>query len=245
MKLIIKQILLIFLFVLSCSCKYSNPKTKIESFDVYGRYNPNLKDSSRIMLSYTTDEETFMHIGKLKGEKPIMQRIHGNIYSRKFPEIFSTIKKLDTLSFTSLPNQNSTELKYIHKIYTFCNKENFNDFIVYYHPQYKIDQLAVMLDSNPTLDLDLIPDFKSLTIKYNDNHAEIKSDKFKRQYVLDKKRNAYRDKWNYVDGEENAKDYDFNNKSLFFIYKRMKEFDVSNQEITIDDNSIFKVHHSR
>lgn len=218
--------------VLCYSCKKEQIQNKIESFEIYGRSNPLLNDSSKIMLSYTTDEETFMSLDDINEVNPKMKRIHKNIHLQSFPEIFTTNKKINTLSFTDLPYSNSTEINYIHKIFTFYNTNNYNDLIVYYHPIEKIDQLAHVYNIKTT------PDFVLYTINYNDNHEDLESNQFKQSYILDKKRKAYINKLNYVTGEENATDYDYNNTNLLFIYKKIKRFNVINKEILIDNESV-------
>lgn len=228
MRLIIFLTLFVHLSVFS--------QKKIESFDVYGRYNPALKDSSKVMLSHTTDEDTFMHIGTLHQVKPRMLRIHSNINCQKYPEVFSTIKKLDTLSFTAFPYYNLEEKNYKHKIYTFSDTENYNDFIVFYHPRKNIEQLSTLHNVHST------PDFYLFTQQYNNSHEEFESDQFKDKYTLDQKRQVYIDQLNYVDGEENKIDYDYNNQNLLFIYKKIKSFTILKKEIEIDNEVVFKSH---
>lgn len=230
----LKILSLLLLFSLSQKTKAQN---KIESFEIYGIHNPTLKDSTRIMLSHTTDEHTFIHIGTLNPSKPKLQRIHHNIQCQAYPEVFSTTQKCDTLSFTDLPYSNTDEKNYKHKIYTFYNTEKYNDIIVYYHPKEKIEELKkrynVTTSSNTQLN----------TIKYNQYYVdEDEKELFNLTYRLDENRNAYIDKLNYVEGEENNPDYDYNNDNLLFIYKIITDFKIIKSEITINNNSIFKNH---
>lgn len=222
--------LLIIMIVSSCT----NAQNQIQVFEIYGKHNPKLKDSTRIMLSHTTDDETFMQIGELNKTKPKLQRIHYDINCQKFPEVFSTTQKIDTLSFTSLPYFQSEEENYVHQIYTYYNIEKYNDLIVHYHTENSINKLASIYNVNTT------PDIELFTVKYKSSHEEFDSDAFKIKYVLDENRKVYYDKLNYKEGEENAQDYDFNNQNLFFIYKKMKKFKVIKSEILMNNKSIFK-----
>jgi len=222
--------LLIIIVLSSCT----NAQNQIQIFEIYGRHNLKLKDSTRIMLSYTTDDETFMQIGELNKTKPKLQRIHYDIHCLNFPEVFSTIQNIDTLSFASLPYFQSKEKNYVHKIYTYYNIEKYNDLIVYYHTENSINELSRNYNVNTS------PDFELYTVKYNNSHEEFDSDAFKSMYVLDENRKVYFDRLNYKEGEENAQDYDYNNQNLLFIYKKMKKFKVIKSEILMNNKSIFK-----
>ncbi|MCV9933611.1 hypothetical protein OIU80_15100 [Flavobacterium sp. LS1R47] len=245
------------------------PDAPKESFQVYGRHTPELKENSKFMLSNGLhEEETFMHIGKLSAVKPKLQRVYvKGHHCIKFPEVYTTTKKADTISFTSLPYSNSENKEYKPKIYTFNNIENFNDFIVYhfedkdnYHPfsylykdggLYYSKHFGEKLDLNEELSksefsqisgIDFAPNLVLYTPKYKSYDADIENEEFKLNYTLDEKRNAYINKLNYVAGEENTADYDYNNTNLLYIYKKINTFITTQKSFLIEEKSIFKDH---
>lgn len=245
------------------------PDAPKESFQVYGRHTPELKDSTKFMLSNGLhEEETFMHIGKLSAVNPKLQRVYVKGHRCiQFPEVYTTTKKADTISFTSLPYSYSENKGYKPTIYTFNNTEKFNDFIVNhfedkenYHPfsylykdggLYYSKHFGEKQDLNDALTesefaqisgIDFEPNLILYTPKYKRYDNDIENELFKLNYTLDEKRNAYISQLNYVAGEENTKDYDYNNTNLLYIYKKINTSNKFQSTFLIEEKSIFKDH---
>lgn len=245
------------------------PDSPKESFQVYGRHTPELKENSKFMLSNGLNkEETFMHIGKLNVSTSKLQRVYLKGHRCiQFPEVYTTNKKADTISFSSLPYEASGDKDYKATIYSFYNTEKFNDFIVYYfaddqnkHPfsyYYKDGGLYYNSHFGEKQNLedelnksefaqisrvDFAPNIILSSPKYKMYESDTESEFFKLNYSLDEKRNAYINKLNYVAGEENKEDYDYNNTNLLNIYKKISTFDTMKSSFLIEEKSIFKDH---
>lgn len=246
------------------------PDSPKESFQVYGRYTPELKENSKFMLSNGLDKgETFMHIGKLSAVNPKLQRVYvKGHHCIQFPEVYTTTKKVDTISFSSFPYDNLRAKDFKPTIYTYNNTEKFNDFIVYHfsdHPNYHAfsylfkdnvmyedeDDYSKKQNLNDALKesefgqisgIDFEPKIVLSTLKYNIRESDTEDINFKLNYNLDEKRNAYINKLNYVAGEENAEDYDYNNTNLLYIYKKIDTFIKFQKAFLIEEKSIFKDH---
>jgi hypothetical protein len=241
------------------------PNYEKNAFSVYSRKNEKFKDTTKFMLSYGLyDEETFIHIGSLKSNLPRMKRIFKKgHHCVSFPYLYPVTKKCDTISFSSLPYMR--EEKYIPEIYTFINKEKHNDYIVYYHKnnpnnqpfyyQYKNgvlyydDKASEKVDLNSELkksefanisSIDYSTDEIYVSQLYKNLDEDVNSDIFKHNYKFDTQKNAYINFLNYVEGEENTKDYDYNNTNIFFKYTRNSNFVKNEKLFVIDQNPIFK-----
>lgn len=246
------------------------PDEPKESFLVYGRHTPELKENSKFMLSNNLyEEETFLHVGKLDGLKPRLQPIYVKGHRCiKFPEVYTTNKKTDTISFTSLPYYLDVAAQdYQSKIYTFYNTDKFNDFIVYYFKKdgnftpfsylyrdgglhygkhfgekQNLEEALSESEFAQISKIDFSPKIIVSTPLYNMNESDFETDLFKQNYYLDEKRNAYISKYNYEAGEENNENYDYNNTNLLNIYKMISTFETFKSPFVSEGKSIIKDH---
>lgn len=246
------------------------PDEPKESFLVYGRHTPELKENSKFMLSNNLhEEETFLHVGKLDGLKPRLQPIYVKGHRCiKFPEVYTTDKKTDTISFTSLPYYLDISAQdYQSKIYTFYNTDKFNDFIVYYFKKdgnftpfsylyrdgglhygkhfgekQNLEEALSESEFAQISKIDFSPKIIVSTPLYNMNESDFETDLFNQNYYLDEKRNAYISKYNYEAGEENNENYDYNNTNLLNIYKMISTFEIFKSPFVSEGKSIIKDH---
>lgn len=245
------------------------PDRPNEKFTLYGRHNKNMGDSVKIMLSNGFyDDETLLHFGPLQKPIPELKRIfkpgHRHI---SFPYVYTTKADKDFVSFSSFHyGEENTKTPEIH---TFANKENYNDFIGFYFEdkhQYKPfyyvfkdgklyhdedsysekeDLDTVMQENSGELN-DLVYnlthlDFSLQKIYYTPLYNEFNGDEeeFNLNFEFNKDKNAWINTLNYVENEENSKDYDYNTINILFEYQQLTDFTKHKSAIKIDQKPIF------
>lgn len=239
-----------------------------EKFSLYGRHNKNIGDSVKIMLSNGFyDDETLLHFGPLQKPVPELKRIfkpgHRHI---SFPYVYTTKANSDFISFSYFPYGEETATL---EIYTFTNKENYNDFIGFYFEdkhQYKPfyyqfkngklyydedsysekEELETVLQEKSVELHDLINnlthlDFSPQKIFYTPLYNEFNGndEEFNLNFEFNKDKNAWINKLNYVDNEENSKDYDYNTINILYEYQQLNDFTKQKSAIKIDQKPIF------
>lgn len=244
------------------------PDRPKEKFTLYGRHNKNIGDSLKIMLSNGFyDDETLLHFGALQKPVPELKRIfkpgHRHI---SFPYIYTTKADADFVSFSYF---NYGEKSEIAEIYTFVNKENYNDFIGFYfenkhqyepfYYQFKEgklyydndsysekEDLETVLQENSDELAQLINnlnhlDFSPQKIFYTPLYNEFNGsdEEFNLNFEFNKHKNAWINKLNYVDNEEKSKDYDYNTINILFEYQQINDFSKQKSKIIIDEKPIF------
>lgn len=235
-----------------------------EKFTLYGRHNKNIGDSVKIMLSNGFyDDETLLHFGELQKPVPELKRIfkpgHRHI---SFPYVYTTKANTDFVSFSSFPY--GEESNKSPEIYTFTNNENYNDFIGFYfedkhqykpfYYQFKNGKLyydedsfsekedleaAFRENSNELSDLinnlnhlDFFPQQLFYTPLYNEFNGN--EEEFNLNFEFNKDKNAWINTLNYVENEENSKDY--NTINILFEYQQLNDFTKQKSAIKIDQN---------
>jgi len=240
-----------------------------EKFTLYGRHNKNIVDSVKIMLSNGFyDDETLLHFGPLQKPVPELKRIfkpgHRHI---SFPYVYTTKANTDFVSFSSFPyGEESTKTP---EIYTFANKENYNDFIGFYFedkhqykPFYYIfkdgklyhdedsygekeDLETVMQENSGELN-DLVYNLSHLNFSppkvyytplYNEFNGS--NEEFSLNFKFNKDKNAWINTLNYVENEENSKDYNYNTVNILFEYQQLTDFTKQKSVMKIDQKPIF------
>ncbi|NRS90356.1 hypothetical protein HNQ02_003296 [Flavobacterium sp. 7E] len=245
------------------------PYYEKDAFTIYGRQTISNKDSTKIMFSSGFyKEETFVHIGTLNSDKPTMKRLfkrgHNEIV---YPYVYKSKEKLNTVSFSFLPYSSGGTLQnYLPEIYTFSNPKNYNDFIAihteidrynqpftYYYKDNLLHYSSKHYGEKEDLDAALKRDglegdftnFNKLlneiyfTPKYKIVDADSKSHAFKFEYTFSESKNAYISK-NYEEGQEYEPDFDYNNTSILYQYKRIENVEKSKMKFTIIQEPIFK-----
>lgn len=245
------------------------PDRPKEKFILYGRHNRNIGDSVKIMLSNGFyDDETMLHFGELKKPVPELKRIfkpgHRHI---SFPYIYTTKANADFVSFSYF--NYSEETSPTPEIYTFTNKENYNDFIGFYFEdkyQYKPfyyhfkirklyfdddsfsekEDLETVLQEKSSELFDLIKnltnlDFSPQKIFYTPLYNEFNrsDEEFKLNFEFNKDKNAWINTLNYIDNEEISKDYDYNTINILYEYQQLNDFTKQKNAIKIDQKPIF------
>mgnify|MGYP003575391124 CR=1 FL=1 len=240
-----------------------------EKFSLYGRHNKDIHDSIKIMLSNGFyDDETLLHFGSLQKPVAELKRIfkpgHRHI---SFPYVYTTKANSEFVSFSYFPYGEETSPK--PEIYTFLNKENYNDFIGFYwkdksdyqpfHYDFKDgklyyndnsfsekEELETVLQENSGELVDLINnlthlDFSPQKIFYTPLYNEFNGsdEEFNLNFKFNKDKNAWINTLNYVDNEEKAKNYDYNTINILFEYQQLNDFTKQKSAIKIDQKPIF------
>lgn len=240
------------------------PDRPEESFYIYGRHDKKLKSESKFMLSNGLgEEETFIKVGALDNKTPQLRRIfQKNNHCFKYPEIYNTKQKGDTISLSSIPYGSQTE-KSLPTIYTFYNKNHYNDFIVIHYKQdYKYEPFSYFFKDNILYYGDhggkkedlkeylkessfsgisktvFSPEEILITPLYKDYEIDDK-ELFNAQYSFQESKNAFIDKFNYVENEENTSDYEYNNTNILNQYKRIDSYIKFDKKFNIDEKAIF------
>ena len=250
---------------------YFIPDYEKEKFTLYGRHNKNATDSTKIMLSYGFyDDETLLHFGPLKKPVPEFKRIfkpgHRHI---SFPYVYRAKGNSDEISFTYFPYEFDGKRNEEPEIYTFQNKEKYNDFIGYYwrvkndnqpfYYQYKNDRLYSDEDTyGEKNDLtnaleEIEADFKTLISESNStdfspkkmystplyNSIDVSPEELLLNYKFNEQKNAWLNILNYEQDEELSPDYDYNITNILFEYQKVEDFKKTNIVIKIDEVPIF------
>ncbi|TRX38018.1 hypothetical protein FNW52_03710 [Flavobacterium sp. ZT3R18] len=235
-----------------------------KSFYIYGRHDKNLKNESKFMLSNGLgEEETFIKMGTLDGKTPQLKRIFqkGN-HCFKYPEVYSTKQKTDTISVSSIPYGYQEE-KLTPTIYTFYNTNHYNDFvIIHYKQDYKYEPFSYLFKDNILYYGDhggkkedlkehlkesnfsaisqtiFNPEEILLTPLYKNYVIEDK-ELFNEQYSFIESKNSFIDKFNYTENEEKSPDYEYNNTSILNQYKRIDSLIKFDKKFNIEEDAIF------
>jgi len=245
------------------------PDCPKEKFTLYGRHNKNMGDSIKIMLSNGFyDDETLLHFGPLQKPVPELKRIfkpgHRHI---SFPYVYTTKANTDFVSFSLILY--SQESNKTPEIYTFSNKENYNNFIGYYfknkndyEPFYyhfkdgklyyhkdsfsEKEDLETLLQENSNELTDLVNnlthlDFFTQKVYYTPLYNEFNGDdeELSLNFEFNKDKNAWINTLNYFENEENSKDYDYNTINILFEYQQLNDFTKQKSVIKIDQKPIF------
>lgn len=241
-----------------------------ERFSLYGRHSKTIGDSIKIMLSNGFyDDETVLHFGTLKQPIPEMKRIfkpgHHHI---SFPYVYTTEADAQSVSFSSFPyGYWEDEKKATPEIYTFENKEKYNDFIGYYWQEkhnykpfyyvfkngklyYSDDSFGEKKDLNEALEerelrnmvmnltsTDFIPEKLFITPLYNEFKGD--EEEFRLNFKFNEAKNVWINTLNYIEGEENTEDYDYNIINILNEYRILPNFKKTKSNIKIDQTPIF------
>jgi len=242
---------------------------KESKFELFGRYNKDLKESTKIFFTGFENSETFIQLRTSKEEGYNMQRVFNldaNCFSFPYVHTFKTAANSISLMFESYGEGRS-------KIITFNNSEGYNDFLANYievgsheaRPFYATfkDNSLYFEDNNfsertplneDDEDIEFIRSFidKEMnreTIYLNPFYnmfggieSEDTNQDIHEHHVFNELKNAFIDTKSYVEGNEYIKsDESFHNMSIIYAYKVLKEFSKASVKFKINENSIFQV----
>jgi hypothetical protein len=245
------------------------PNIRGSKFELFGRYNKDLKDSTKIFFSGFENSQTFIQLRTTKEEEYRMQQVFNtdaNCFSFPYIKTFKTNANSISLMFDSYEQGRSP-------IISFKNPEGYNDFVANFievdsynarpfFATFKDDKLYFKdknysqrkpLDEDSEditfikkmIDKEMDRDTINLNPSYNgfgQPDSEEEDQDIHEHHVFNKEKNAFIDKEYYVEGEEHIKaDDSFDNMSIIYAYKILKEYIKKSVKYKIDESPIFQV----
>ncbi len=246
-----------------------SPNIRESKFELFGRYNKDLKDSTKIFFSGFENSQTFIQLRAPKKEEYTMNQVFNtdaNCFDFPYVHTFKTRAKSISLMFKKYGEKSSP-------IITFKNPEGYNDFAANFiqvdsyearpfFTTFKEDKLFFKDNDysqrSPFKEEDEeIESIKNMIDKKMDNDiiylnpfyntfggpdSEEEDQDIHKHHIFSKEKNAFIDKEYYVEGEEYIKSDDsFDNMSIIYAYTVLKEYTKESISYKIDEKSIFHV----
>lgn len=112
------------------------PDVSEHHFYIYGRHNPDLKDSSRVYFQSFEQNDTFIGFQQKQGERLVLRRVFNKSPNCvPFPSVAKFKGGLAQILLSDQPDyfhDNESDPVANRNVYTFDNKENYNDFVAFY-----------------------------------------------------------------------------------------------------------------
>lgn len=245
------------------------PFIREQHFMVYGRYNKDLKDSSRVYFQDFSEQETFIGFGQQEGGKVVLKRVFNpSANCVPYPSVARFKGVLPQVLLSDQPyhfEDEPSEPKAQRNIYTFGNTRKYNDFIAYYfkddaekNPFYAVLKGGTLVFGN-----DDIAEKQPLPAEGEDKefidqvaHAPQSTDKvlynpfYNRSnadindtynWKFDEKKNAYINFLNYVEGEEYRPDEQeaYNRMNILYQFEAVPISTKVIQPFAIDNKPLF------
>lgn len=228
-----------------------SPMNPESSFELFGRFNPNIKNGQKIMFSHFDKQEILIGLDNSN----LMQRVFNkNPNCNSFPNVYNFSVKSEIISFKE---------EHSKEFYTFKTGDN-NDFIaIYIDPSLFFNEIILKITEKglknkydeimPRMnlteeDLNAINPISIKSIEqpntiayYNPAYNEIPQSEINfEDYVYTKSKNAFINIKNYKKDEElNIDKYDYNNKNVIFNYEKISLDKKLNKKIEINEESLF------
>jgi len=243
------------------------PEVNDQAFKLYGRKNEDLGDSLKVFFNNFEERQTFISVNPASHQKTSMRRVYNkdpNCFT--FPYVYKFKTAGDSLSFSHQLAERVQKDSLLHQIFTFKNKDKYNDFVAYYFPLKYHDrpyfakmskQGLIFNDDNyvkrqdlPTAGEDLKfiqgivdADKKPQLVFYNPYYGSPEKDLSKdRNYSYNEKKGAYINILNYKEGQENKEEEDsFNNMNLVYPFKLIADFSIAEKTIIVVEKPLFNV----
>lgn len=246
------------------------PNNKESKFELFGRHNKDIKDTTKVFFNGFENSETFIQLRARKDEEYVMQQVFNadaNCFSFPYVHTFKTLTNTISLMFKNYGEEGSP-------IISFKNPEGYNDFVANFiqvdihearsfFATFKDDKLyfgdndyskRTLLDENDE-DIKFIKNIIDKefnidnTIYLNPSYNEfgqLESEEegldIHKYHVFNKQKNAFIDTEYYVEGDENINDDDsFENMSIVYAYQILKEQTKESTKSIINKNSLFQV----
>lgn len=246
------------------------PSIKESKFELFGRYNKDLKGSTKIFFKGFENSETFIQLRTSKEEEYSMKQVFNtdaNCFDFPYIHTFKTHANSISLMFDSYSEGRSP-------IITFKNPEGYNDFVANFievdryearpfFTTFKEDKLYFKnndyySDRTPLDEKDEEIEFiKNMidkvtnrdTIYLNPSYnifggpdSKEEGQDIHEHHIFNKEKNAFIDTKYYVEGEEHIKSDDsFHKMSIIYAYKILKEHTKESTNYKIDEKPIFQV----
>lgn len=241
------------------------PRKPSLRFQLYGRHNPDIKDSTRICFQQFAEEETFIGTDQENASTPLLQRVFNpepNCFS--YPYVYRFPGRKKDFVFANRPYRDEDSLE-ARQLYPFRNPEEYNDFIAVYHTpngEYEpfmarwngkalafseedIDEPSPFNEGEEREFLDELsranpdPD----TVFFNPRYKEadnVAQDTL--NFVYNKTKAAYISPLNYREGEEYDTDADdFNRMSIVYPFRKLQAGTPVKGRFALAPGSLFQV----
>ncbi|UKJ08599.1 hypothetical protein [Solitalea lacus] len=244
------------------------PKNPEYFFDLYGRYNPNIKAGYKVKFNGFEKKETFIGMANTD----TMQRVFNidpNCFNHPYIHLFS--EKPTTISLVDAVLENSFEKQYSPRdTYTFSLGRN-NDFIAVYHnPKDYHEEMHLFIEKK-TKKIELngsshgfknLPMDKKLKKEINEiiqfaakfkntktlycnpsyNDFEDSSINIEKDYSFNEAKNAYISKYNYEKDEDiypQKKEDAYHSRGVLFKYDKITPSNITFKPFKINEKSLF------
>jgi hypothetical protein len=239
------------------------PHNPEHAFDVYARYNPNIKEGYKIKFNDFYKKQTFIGTGSTD----TMQRVFNpapncfnNPYTNHFPG------KADSISFVDdVAPEFSKRNTYTFKV------GKYNDFVAVYHDPSKYHREIILrleqkagrltlksesgqfengkMDKKLQREIQEIRELAKEELQVNDLYCnpsyrpfDITSVNFDANYTFDTAKNAWISKYNYEKDEEinpEKKEDAYHSIGILYKYEKMPPANISSKQFKINEKSLF------
>ncbi len=244
------------------------PNLSKSKFELFGRHNKDLKDSTKIFFRGFENSQTFIELKNTDDDAYTMQQVFNedaNCFSFPYVHTFNTIANSIALMYKNYDEKSSP-------IFSFSNPEGYNDFVANFievdrhearpfFATFKEDTLYLEDGDSkrkPFKEDDEEVEFiKSIIKKEMDNDtiylnpfynmfggmdSEEEGQDIHERHVFNKEKNAFIDTEHYVEGEEHIKsDESFHNMSIIYAYKKLTEFASKSVDYKVKEKPLFQV----
>ena len=247
-----------------------SPNIKESKFELFGRHNKDLKGNTKIFFTGFENSETFIQLRtSIKEEEYTMQRvfnIDANCFDFPYVHTFKTDANSISLMFENYGDGRSKIITFNNSEGYNDFLANYIEVDRYearpFYATFKEDSLyfeennsssRTPLDEDDE-DIEFLKNMIEMvmnrdTIYLNPSYnmfggldSEEEAQDIHEHHVFNEQKNAFVDTEYYIEGEEYMKsDESFDNMSIIYAYKVLKEFSKASVKFEIDENSIFQV----
>ncbi|KOY85218.1 hypothetical protein AD998_02780 [bacterium 336/3] len=228
------------------------------SFKIYGRYNPNIKEEAKIMFQNFETGNTFIQIN---GKEEFMPVFNEDANCVSYPSVANFSKKIESIALAmNLSYQDSMKEEYKFQVH-----DNYNDFVAIYHSNkdtyrpfifevtpkgltsnrgklMKKMSLKTIEEEEKKYITEIQQSFEAGRNYLYSNHLYNFFDKYDieidKRYIFDKNKNAYYDKLNYKQNEENG-EKDYNRDTFLYKYLELPCIEKVKKQINITKQTLF------
>ncbi len=242
-------------------CKFT-PNIKEQEFELFGRHNKDLNDSTRISFMGFEENETFFSTGKKnENENIIMKRVFNpgaNCFSYPYVHKFGAIEN-NILFMATAYNKKSSP------VISFKNPVRYNDFVAFYFHKdentsqpffttFKENKLFFN-DGNYSQKSPLEENDEDIKFVIDFIHKDKEKDKvyfnpfynffegdINETYIFNEEKGAFIDTKYYAEGVEYSNpEAEYDNMSIIYSFDKLKDSTIEMVKYQADENSLFYV----
>lgn len=246
------------------------PNSQKSKFELFGRHNKDLKDNTKVFFNGFENNQTFIQLRKTKEETYIMQQVFNtdaNCFSFPYVHTFNTIANSISMMYKNYNEDGNPIISFKNPegyndfVANFIQVDSHESRPFF--ASFKDDKLYFKNDDysqrtsidNESEDIKFIKKFidkevnKDTTIYLNPSYntfgqldSEEEDQDIHEHHVFNKQKNAFINTEYYIEGEEFIKtDNSFENMSIIYAYKILKEHTKEVEKYKLNKNSLFIV----